>query len=273
MAARLACLLETEKAVLNWPFYFRAGVCQDGARCCVPQIRSTTSPTLSVSGMHQRSNMATPAMNLQRQIAEPQRPQGHVEDSNGDRFQELGKSGEQESLGIYENLDDQMGSVAHSSKSILVGLRAEEMLGFGLMAGVLLFPEQSSAVDMLTVAATTSEASQGLMSWANNEPANALSLPTWIIHVASVAEWATAMSLVWKYGDTPGKSAWKGLTWGMVPLLGGAMCACTWHFFYNSPSLEVLVVLQASLTVVGNFTMWIAAYRIWKASQEKASVK
>jgi hypothetical protein len=24
-----------------------------------------------------------------------------------------------------------------------------------------------------------------------------------------------------------------------VPLLGGAMCACTWHFFYNSESLEV----------------------------------
>ncbi|EEC84896.1 hypothetical protein OsI_32073 [Oryza sativa Indica Group] len=24
----------------------------------------------------------------------------------------------------------------------------------------------------------------------------------------------------------------------VVPLLGGAMCACTWHFFYNSESLE-----------------------------------
>jgi len=25
----------------------------------------------------------------------------------------------------------------------------------------------------------------------------------------------------------------------MVPLLLGAMCACTWHFFYNAPELEV----------------------------------
>ncbi|CAI5509379.1 unnamed protein product, partial [Closterium sp. Naga37s-1] len=33
--------------------------------------------------------------------------------------------------------------------------------------------------------------------------------------------------------------AWRGLAWGMVPLLMGAMCACTWHFFYNSLQLEV----------------------------------
>ncbi|XP_072092822.1 uncharacterized protein [Arachis hypogaea] len=53
-----------------------------------------------------------------------------------------------------------------------------------------------------------------------------------------------------------------------VPLLGGALCACTWHFFYNSESLEVLVALQAALTVIGNFTMCIAAYRIYKSSSE-----
>ena len=30
----------------------------------------------------------------------------------------------------------------------------------------------------------------------------------------------------------------------MMPLLGGAMAACTYHFFYNSPSLDSLVALQ-----------------------------
>ncbi|KAJ1290462.1 hypothetical protein BS78_02G245500 [Paspalum vaginatum] len=101
-----------------------------------------------------------------------------------------------------------------------------------------------------------------------SEPANALSLPTWAVHVSSVAEWVTAMWLVWDYGDRTGLKGWKGLSWGMVPLLGGAMCACTWHFFYNSESLEVLVALQGALTVIGNTTMCIAAYRIFKASQE-----
>ena len=32
----------------------------------------------------------------------------------------------------------------------------------------------------------------------------------------------------------------------MLPSLGSAMCACTWHFFYNAPDLELLVALQVS---------------------------
>ncbi len=42
-----------------------------------------------------------------------------------------------------------------------------------------------------------------------------------------------------------GNPRWKGMTWGMLPALGSAMSACTWHFFYNSPDLEFLVALQA----------------------------
>ena len=91
------------------------------------------------------------------------------------------------------------------------------------------------------------------------EPANALSLPTWAIHFSSVAEWVsvwgsicghlpgqgphcfpaptqvTAMVLMVYYADATGNKLWKGMAWAMVPALGGAMCACTWHFFYNSP--------------------------------------
>ncbi|KAG9445091.1 hypothetical protein H6P81_016431 [Aristolochia fimbriata] len=80
------------------------------------------------------------------------------------------------------------------------------------------------------------------------EPQNSLSLPTWTVHVSSVVEWITAMALVWQYGEKSGYECWKGLSWGMVPLLGGALCACTWHFFYNAESLEILVALQAALT-------------------------
>ncbi|KAK7309020.1 hypothetical protein RJT34_05427 [Clitoria ternatea] len=101
-----------------------------------------------------------------------------------------------------------------------------------------------------------------------HEPPNALSLPTWAVHVSSVVEWIIAMALVWQYADKSGYQTWKGLSWAMVPLLAGALCACTWHFFYNSESLEVLVALQAALTVLGNATMCIAAYRIYKSSRE-----
>eukprot|EP00210_Caulerpa_lentillifera_P007072 g6765.t1 len=48
------------------------------------------------------------------------------------------------------------------------------------------------------------------------EPSNALSLPTWIIHISSVLEWVTAMALIWKFAEVTGNEKWKGLTWGMV---------------------------------------------------------
>jgi hypothetical protein len=79
------------------------------------------------------------------------------------------------------------------------------------------------------------------------------------------------MSLAWRYADASGDQRWKGLTWGMVPALGSAMCACTWHFFYNAPELDLLVALQALLTVVGNCTLWVAAYRLYTGGKDKAA--
>ncbi|XP_040963351.1 uncharacterized protein [Gossypium hirsutum] len=80
-----------------------------------------------------------------------------------------------------------------------------------------------------------------------SEPANALSLPTWAIHVSSVVEWITAMALVWQYGEKSGFESWKGLSWGMV-----------------------LVALQAALTVIGNATMCYAAFRICKVTDKNS---
>jgi hypothetical protein len=53
----------------------------------------------------------------------------------------------------------------------------------------------------------------------------------------------------------------------MLPALISAMCACTWHYFDNSESLEWLVTLQATMTLVGNFTLWVAAYIIWRSTK------
>ena len=38
----------------------------------------------------------------------------------------------------------------------------------------------------------------------HQEPENALSFPTWVIHISSVVEWAIAMALVWKYAEVTG---------------------------------------------------------------------
>jgi hypothetical protein len=94
------------------------------------------------------------------------------------------------------------------------------------------------------------------------EPENALSIPTWAIHFSSVFEYLFAMNLVWKFAETTGNERWKGLTWGMLPLHASGICACTYHFFYNPAALQFLVTSQAGLTLLGNITCMIAAFRI-----------
>lgn len=96
----------------------------------------------------------------------------------------------------------------------------------------------------------------------HSEPANALSIPTWAIHSSSVFEWLFAMNLVWNFSENTGNEKWKGLTWGMLPLHASGIAACTYHIFYNPSSLQFLVTSQAGLTLLGNITCAIAAYRI-----------
>ncbi|HEY9614776.1 DUF2499 domain-containing protein [Allocoleopsis sp.] len=97
---------------------------------------------------------------------------------------------------------------------------------------------------------------------------HALSIPTWIIHVSSVIEWIAAIWLIWTYGEVKRDRTWWGLSFAMLPALVSAMCACTWHFFDNPASLEWLVTLQASMTVLGNVTLCAAAWWIWRSSQK-----
>ncbi|MCS6812981.1 MAG: DUF2499 domain-containing protein [Cyanobacteria bacterium] len=94
---------------------------------------------------------------------------------------------------------------------------------------------------------------------------HALSIPTWIIHISSVIEWIVAIWLVWSYGDVKNDRSWRILSIAMLPALVSAMCACTWHFFDNAPTLEWLVTLQAAMTLVGNTTICLAAWWIWRS--------
>ena len=100
---------------------------------------------------------------------------------------------------------------------------------------------------------------------------HALSIPTWMVHVSSVIEWIAAMWLIWQYGELTSDRIWWGLSVAMLPALVSAMCACTWHFFDNSPTLEWLVILQASMTVVGNVTLCLAAFYIWRQSKQEGT--
>ncbi len=98
----------------------------------------------------------------------------------------------------------------------------------------------------------------------------ALSIPTWIIHISSVIEWIVAIWLIWTYGEVSRNRAWRALSLAMLPALVSAMCACTWHYFENAESLEWLVNLQAAMTLVGNFALWAAAWWIWRTKTAPA---
>jgi hypothetical protein len=79
-----------------------------------------------------------------------------------------------------------------------------------------------------------------------------------------VIEWIVAIWFIWIYGEVTQNRAWWGLSLAMLPSLVSAMCACTWHYFDNPASLEWLVTLQATMTVVGNTTLCVAAWWIWR---------
>lgn len=98
---------------------------------------------------------------------------------------------------------------------------------------------------------------------------NALSIPTWIIHISSVIEWIAAIWLIWTYGEVSKNYCWYVLSLAMLPALVSAMCACTWHFFDNAKSLEWLVTVQAFMTVMGNCSMMMAGWWIWRQARSK----
>ena len=82
-----------------------------------------------------------------------------------------------------------------------------------------------------------------------------LSFGTWWIHIASVIEWILAIGLIQRRGL-------NGLALAMLPALVSAMAACTWHLFDNSEALRGLVLLQASLTLLGNVALALAALQL-----------
>ena len=69
------------------------------------------------------------------------------------------------------------------------------------------------------------------------EPQNALSLPTWAIHVSSVIEWVAAMGLFWKLADVTGGPRLSDAAppWTCEATPGGSCC-----WMCRQPALEGL---------------------------------
>tara|TARA_B100001029_G_C14910711_1_gene366338 strand:+ start:119 stop:418 length:300 start_codon:yes stop_codon:yes gene_type:complete len=94
-----------------------------------------------------------------------------------------------------------------------------------------------------------------------------LSLGTWIIHISSVIEWVVAIFVIQKISNLKEYSSLYWLSLAMVPNLISAMCAITWHIFDNQTQLYGLVTLQGIFTVIGNTTLALSTYFIFKKTR------
>jgi hypothetical protein len=95
---------------------------------------------------------------------------------------------------------------------------------------------------------------------------NALSVPTWVVHISSVLEWTLAIWYVHNLALVQRSIYWHWFSLAMLPALVSALCACTWHWFDNLPELEWLVTVQAATTLVGNITLAIASFYLLRHS-------
>eukprot|EP00270_Netrium_digitus_P009290 TRINITY_DN2827_c0_g1_i1.p1 TRINITY_DN2827_c0_g1~~TRINITY_DN2827_c0_g1_i1.p1 ORF type:complete len:346 (+),score=37.68 TRINITY_DN2827_c0_g1_i1:80-1117(+) len=127
MAEHLASIFGTEKDRVNCPFYFKIGACRHGDRCSRLHNRPTISPTLLLSNMYQRPDMATPGTEQSNQM-DPREVQEHFEDFYEDLFEELSRYGEIESLNVCDNIAD------HMVGNVYVNFREEEQAAAALQA-------------------------------------------------------------------------------------------------------------------------------------------
>jgi len=72
------------------------------------------------------------------------------------------------------------------------------------------------------------------------------------------------MWLIWCYGAKTGQRAWQNLVWGMFPSMLGALAVVTWHYYDNTPNLAWLGNLQAAMTLLGNITLMMAGYGLYR---------
>ena len=98
---------------------------------------------------------------------------------------------------------------------------------------------------------------------------HALSLGTWFIHLTSLFEWILAIIVITYLGREVNNLGLILLALAMLPNLGSAMAAITWHIFDNSLELKGLVVFQAALTMVGNITLALAAWNLYRIQEQE----
>ena len=92
--------------------------------------------------------------------------------------------------------------------------------------------DASLPIAMFLLATSTISTGVIPLAQAHIEPLNALSIPTWMVHVSSLLEWLVAMQLIWEHSIVSGNPRWKGLTIGMIPSHTSGLCKSPLRYLY-----------------------------------------
>lgn len=88
-----------------------------------------------------------------------------------------------------------------------------------------------------------------------------LSFQTWYIHCLSVIDWLIFIEIFWNYAYQIKSKTLLYLASALVLFFLSAVCILIWHYFSNFYLLKWLIGFQSLLTIIGNFSLFIATWR------------
>lgn len=97
-----------------------------------------------------------------------------------------------------------------------------------------------------------------------------LSIPTWFIHISSMAEWGLAILLLFRYGSLIGRRDIEQFALLMIPHWIGGLSVIAFHI--SGDSLEWLLDASKVINCFGSISLLFASVRIIRSPQPRVAV-
>lgn len=97
-----------------------------------------------------------------------------------------------------------------------------------------------------------------------------LSIPTWFIHISSMAEWGLAILLLYRYGSLIGRRDIEQFALLMIPHWIGGLSVIAFHI--SGDSLEWLLDASKVINMFGSISLFMASIRIIRAPQPSMAI-
>ncbi|ACF13076.1 conserved hypothetical protein [Chloroherpeton thalassium ATCC 35110] len=96
-----------------------------------------------------------------------------------------------------------------------------------------------------------------------------LSIPTWIVHISSMAEWGMAIFLLYRYGKIIHRSDVRQFALLMIPHWAGGLCVLAFHT--TGDSVSFLLDASKVINFFGSTSLLYASLQIIKQAKKLSS--